>query len=371
MILHLIDSQGMYGAEKVVIMLLRQLMNTDFKCTLGCIRERKDEIPAIAVEAGRLGIPLHFFTMKRGFNPIGVRQINDYINYERIKMIHSHGYKGDIYSGLLHSRNVIKISTVHGWSQETEGLRMRIYEYINRKMLLRMDKVIAVSYKLQCELTSLGLSNNKIRLIYNGIDVIQTKKSEDWASLRQQFGIPPEAILLGAVGRLENIKGHLYLLEAIKILRGTNKMYHLAIAGDGPLREELTNYIHRHHLESCVTLLGFVERIHDFLSMIDVYIMPSLSEGMPLALLEAMSYSKPVVASAVGGINEVITHDKNGILVSPADSDRLAIAIQDSLRDATRMAKIGTEGYRTIEERFTSQVMVQNYINLYSETLQE
>ncbi len=369
MILHLIDSQGMYGAERVVIMLLSHLKDSKFRGILGCIREREDEVPVIAREAQRMGISLHYFTMKRGFNPFGLHQINKYVIDERIRVIHSHGYKGDIYAGLLRRRDIKKISTVHGWSQNTEGLRMSLYEYVHSKMLSRMSRVVAVSQAVKGDLMSRGVIGDKIDLIYNGIGMEQFKPTADLTQLRQRFGIQKEVSLIGAVGRLENIKGHLFLLDAMKILREDKNSYHLAIAGDGPLKDDIIHHIRQHRLESCVTLLGFTDQIHEFLSMIDIFIMPSLSEGMPLALLEAMAHRKPVVASSVGGITEVIEHDKNGILVPPGNAGEIVRVIRELTRNPARMAEIAAEGCKTVAQRFTSQVMVKDYINLYSEAL--
>ena len=207
-VLHLIDSSGMYGAEKVVIALLRELQQSKFPSILGCICDNKNNFPQVGRTAEELGILVEYFPMKRGFSLSGLRHIMEFVRQSDISIIHSHGYKPNILLSLAPRTHFKVVSTVHGWSKSSMDLKGRLYEYLDSLALRRTDKVVAVSQAVQEDLTRKGVPSSKILLIYNGIQHSQAQVDMNVASLRQELGLRTDAFVIGAVGRLSPVKGH-------------------------------------------------------------------------------------------------------------------------------------------------------------------
>lgn len=368
-VLHLIDSNGMYGAETVVLTLLENLLTSSYHCILGCIRDSKTAVPPITKGAQTSNIPLHYFTMKRGLNLFGLQRIVKYIRDKNIRIVHSHGYKPNIYLASLPFRKFKTISTVHGWAKNTAGLKMRIYEFLDSISLKRMDRVVAVSKAVKNDLKERGLRKEKIDLIYNGIKISSRISQFDTSYIRQQFGLSNDDFVIGTAGRLTTIKGHYYLIEAMPAILREIKTCTLLIAGDGPLQNNLTILIQKLNLSAHVKLIGYINDMDQFLSMIDIFALPSLSEGLPVSLLEALALGKPVLASAVGGIPEVITHYNEGVLIPPADTLSISKAIITIFQDKVKRTRIAALGKKLVEDKFSSKAMADHYSNIYSKLL--
>lgn len=365
-VLHLIDSAGLYGAERVILTLLEELKVSRYPGILGCIREKESTVPAIAEEAQHLGIPVVYFTMRRGFSYSGIRCILRFIKENNIQLVHSHGYKPNIYLAVLLKKNLKKVATVHGWSKESGGFRGKIYEFLDAFSLRRFDSVIAVSKAVVEDLSKRGVKKDKVTLIYNGLKISKERPTYEISKIRQEYGLDNNAFVIGVVGRLAAVKGHSYLIEAISLVSKDIKNCHLVIAGEGPLRDELASLIHKYSITERAQLVGYVKDIDQFLAMIDFFALPSLSEGLPISLLEAMDAGKPALASAVGGILEVITDDKEGVLVPPADPFSLAAAIKEIYYNKNLMSDMAIRGKSIVEEKFSLSIMAKQYLSQYS-----
>jgi glycosyltransferase involved in cell wall biosynthesis len=243
---------------------------------------------------------------------------------------------------------------------------MSLYEYLDAQALKRMDCTVAVSSDVAGNLISRGLKEEKIRVVHNGLKVCDITQHIDKNRVRENYGIAPDIMTFGTLGRLARIKGHEVLIRAMPSIVREIGACKLVIGGDGPLNNYLEELVKDLHLEDYVSMVGYVQNVGEFLSMIDVFILPSLSEGLPISLLEAMASGKPVVASSVGGITEVITTSEQGALVVPGDPVVIARAVTELLRDPARMKKMGAEGRQVIRERFSAEIMAKNYLNLYS-----
>jgi len=369
-ILHLIDSGGMYGAEKVVLTLLNELKNTNYPGILGCIRQNDSEIPQIAKDAKRLGISIEYFTMKRGLNYFGIRRISKYISENNIRLVHSHGYKSNIFLSVIRNKKYKTITTVHGWAKNTAGLKARIYELADSISLKKIDKVIAVSEAVIKDLEKNGLNAEKISLIYNGIETNQYEQDIDITKIREKYTLSSDDYVIGAIGRLAKVKGHSYLIDAIPLILKEKINCKLIIAGEGPLREQLLAMIEKYGLTGHVQLLGYTNKIHEIMSMIDLFVLPSLSEGLPISLLEAMAYGKPILASECGGIPEVITNDVKGIMVPPENSEEIAKGVKKFYLQKDKAVKIYAENKRYVDDMFSSRNMANQYIKLYKSLMQ-
>ena len=366
-VLHLIDSAGMYGAEKVIVTLLVELKYSHFPGILGCIRERENEIPQIAIEAANRNIPIHYFTMKRGFNFSGIRSISTFARENKITVIHSHGYKPNIFLNFISARQVKKIATVHGWSKETGALKSRIYEFLDSLALRRMHCIVAVSKAVENDLASRGLRKDRIEIIYNGIIFNQEHNNSqaDVSQLRAEYNISNCTFVIGTLGRLVNVKGHNYLIQAMPFILKEIPNCVLLIAGTGSLKTYLENLIKDLDLVNNVKLIGYVKDLNKFFSIIDLFVLPSLSEGLPISLIEAMAFGKPIVASMAGGIPEVIVNEDTGILIPPANVNKLEKTIINLSKDKDKMQRLSANSRKFVKTNFSSTNIAKQYENIY------
>ncbi|MBI4347714.1 MAG: glycosyltransferase [Elusimicrobia bacterium] len=215
-------------------------------------------------------------------------------------------------------------------------------------------------------LEELRYDSAKVSTIYNGVDIASWPVSKaDRTRLRAQLRLNPEDVLVGAVGRLDVQKGHRYLIEAVAKLKAAQPVK-LAIAGDGPLRRELESLARQLRVEEDVAFLGEVKDVPAWLSAFDVFALPSLWEGLPNAMLEAMAMGLPVVATNVDGVPEILQHDVDGLLCAPKDSQSLFVQLQDLVMDPELRSKLGASAKRAIKERFKLMDMISNYEKLYA-----
>jgi glycosyltransferase involved in cell wall biosynthesis len=215
-------------------------------------------------------------------------------------------------------------------------------------------------------LEELGYEEPKVTTIYNGVDIASWPISRtDRARIRAKLKLEPQDVLLGAVGRLDYQKGHSFLIEAVAKLRATQPVK-LVLVGDGPLRRELENLARTLRIEEACLFAGEVQDIPAWLSAFDVFALPSLWEGLPNALLEAMAMGLAVVATKVDGVPELVRHDANGLLCEPKDTQTLFVALQDLVLDPELRQRLGAEAKRAIKEKFRLMDMIANYEKLYS-----
>jgi glycosyltransferase involved in cell wall biosynthesis len=235
--------------------------------------------------------------------------------------------------------------------------------YTNLLYNRKLDGVIAISRVIAEGLAQSGVERRKIRHIPSGIEPDRFI-SADAEKLTSKD--PP---VIGSAAVLEARKGHEFLLEAAALLKadGVNLTYR--IAGDGPLRRQLERQVAHLGLQGQVQFLGFVGDIAKFFVDIDIFVMPSLHEGLGVAVLEAMAAGKPVIASRIGGLAESVADDVTGILVPPANATALAQAIAKLVQSRSLAREMGQQGRRRIERHFTLEQMAAANETYYYELL--
>lgn len=212
----------------------------------------------------------------------------------------------------------------------------------------------------------LGYDPARVRTIYNGVDIAGWPSSKlERRQKRLELRLTAEEFLIGTTGRLDDQKGHPVLIRAVHLLKG--QPLRCAILGEGPGRPALEKLIRRHHLERQVWLLGQRDDVTTWLSALDLFVLPSLWEGLPNSLLEAMAMGLPVVATAVDGVAEVIEDGKNGLLVPPRDPKALSRKILQLLQDPAARARLGEAAQKTITDRFGVLDMISSYEKTYAE----
>jgi glycosyltransferase involved in cell wall biosynthesis len=282
----------------------------------------------------------------------------------RIDLLHAHEFAMNTYGSLASLLGRTKVvATVHGKSYYAEKLRRRLaYRWVSRRA-----RMVAVSEDIKNFLVEkVGVEPRRILTIYNGIDHRGYELGpETRRAVREELGIGEDQPVIGAVGSLYPVKGHTHLIKAASIVLRSFAEPVFLIAGGGSLLEGLRAEAAALGITDRVRFLGFREDIPRILQAIDIYTMPSLSEGLPLSALEAMASRRPVIASRVGGIPEVVLDGATGYLVPVENHGSLAARILDLLRDPALARRLGETGKRRVVEVFSLSTMMQRYQELY------
>ena len=209
-----------------------------------------------------------------------------------------------------------------------------------------------------------GIPRERALTIHEGIDLAHVDAAPP-VSVREAFWLPTNAPVVGCVGALVDHKGHRYLVHAAADIVRAVPEARIVILGEGDLRDELSRMIHELGLERHVLLPGFRPDVLSLLKAVDVFVMPSITEGLGTSILDAMACRKAVVASAVGGIPEVVEDGRTGLLVPPRDASALGSAIVRLLRDPSLAGRLADAGRARVEQRFTADRMVQDTLDVY------
>jgi glycosyltransferase involved in cell wall biosynthesis len=287
----------------------------------------------------------------------------------RPDVIHNHMYRAELVGtraaialGEVGHRRPYVVSTVHSSRVRSEEDREML-----RVLTPQMNQLIAVSKMIEAKLESEGRTTAPIRRIYNGVDLSRYENQEPCCTLPEEYGMEPGSQIVGVVARLEPEKGHPTLLEAWPaVLRSVPDAY-LLIVGEGSRRDALEALARDLHIAHRVVFTGRRDDVPAVTAALDVAVLPSYREAQGLSILEALALSRPVVASDVGGIPEVITDGVTGLLVPPHDADALAAAIVRLLRDHPYADTLGRAGHDMVHDRFDIGTMVGLVQQIYEE----
>jgi glycosyltransferase involved in cell wall biosynthesis len=316
-VLQLISSSGFFGAENVILELSKELETSDFKPVIGCFNNKYNPHVEIADRAKENDLSVEIIDCTSQFDIKAIRCLRKIIKERNINIIHSHNYKSNYYALISTlGMGVPLISTCHNWIGTS--VKTKLYERLDKLQLIWFDKIVAVSEPIKYELFANRISSRKVKLISNGIDVNRFQCNRN-SKIREEFDIPSEKKIIGVVGRLTEEKGHVLLIDAAKDILRSNPDIVFLIIGYGPLMEGLKNKAHQ--LPFIFT--GNRNDLPDLYSAMDIFVLPSLNEGMPMVLLEAMAAKKPVVATNVGSINTVIKDRENGLLIENCNKEEL------------------------------------------------
>lgn len=309
----------------------------------------------------------------RGFRYQVVRELDRIIKAEGVDIIHAQRHKSAFYAALAARKNsrVRLVTTVHGQNRSRSFFR----KIGNRILWPRINRIIAVSEAVRRDilLANPWFPADRIEVVYNGIDLAVFSRNDlDEAASRALFGLPAQSWLWGAVGRLAPVKGHDILLKAWARSEIGKRGGHLAIAGEGRSREELTALARELGIANEISLLGHVKDIPRFLAVLDGFAMPSRHEGFPLAILEALAAGLPVVASRVGGIPEILTNLANkgqSVLVPFEDEKELGIAMEQVMAWPELLRKQAVAGIKQQAKLFDGNRMIARMDSLYRDLM--
>lgn len=269
-------------------------------------------------------------------------------------LVHTHGYFADIVAiPIAKLLKIPVISTCHGYISYNK--KLALYNSLDRFFLKYSDKVIAVSEGIKNDLKKSKIKDEKIHVIQNTMKINEANKQIHFSKRmekRNLLNIGDQKWVIGYVGRLSEEKGLKHLIEAAGILRQSGTQLTVLIIGEGPQEDELKNLVKEKGLEDTVIFTGFQMDIKNWLPAIDIFVLPSLTEGTPVSLLEAMGYGIPVVATAVGGVPQLITSGENGILVSPSRPEEIVRAVISLLGNGKLLRSISKAARKTMISKF-------------------
>jgi glycosyltransferase involved in cell wall biosynthesis len=249
------------------------------------------------------------------------------------------------------------------------GHVLLLYNLMDSFIVRRADRVIAVSDKIAHELRMSGVKQERLRVIDNGINTERFTIKRITGSLRASLKIGADTQVIGTIGSLTNEKGHECLLNAIPEVSRTFPEAVFILVGEGSERRRLESLSRRLEIQKNVVFAGMRKDIPEILSILDVFVFPSLKEGLPMALLEAQAARVPTIASAVGAIPKVIKDGFTGTLVQPGDPQSLARAVVRALSDRRMACEMAQRGFERVRDNFSSEIMAEKYHQLYSELL--
>jgi len=364
-IVHLAASPFLGGPESQMLGLIGHLPVGD-RSTVLSFSERGRCRPLLEA-AKALGAEVVELEQNTPHYRASAREIADHLTRVNADVLLCHGYKPDIL-GVLAARkiSVPVVSVSHGWTAAT--FKVRVNETIDRLCLQGMDRVVCVSERQARRVRRAGVPARKIVVIHNAIDVSRYG-TRDLAIREQLLSLFPTTqrprLLVGAAGRLSPEKGYAVLVDAAaKVLRDVPDVGFIHF-GEGPLRAEITAQIAAHDLQDRFVLAGFRADLPQVYSSLDVFTLPSFTEGLPVVVLEALAASVPVVATAVGGTPEVVSNGENGFLVPPRDAKALARGIVTCIA-ADRRA-LGEQGRALVFDRFTFTTQAERYRTMFAE----
>ena len=251
-------------------------------------------------------------------------------------------------------------------------LIFNLYEStISKCVVNRAKMIISISEHLIPRLYNLGVSPNKIRVIPHGINASEYKPKKRGHHFRNLLGIKPTELVIGYVGRLVPLKGVSFLIDAFKIVSGKNSNAKLLIVGDGPQRKQLEYLSGNMKSEKKIIFTGFVpkERMPEIYNTLDIFVLPSFTEGLSNTLLEAMASGKPIITTPVGGNTELIENGKNGYLVHTRSVKELAERILDLLNAPNERTQMGKAGRTKILNQYTWEKIIPRYEKVYKQVL--
>ncbi len=371
-VLQIIDSGGLYGAEVMLLSLMQELQQLGIETTLASIGDPGVPEKPIELEARLRSLRVQQFRFRPGLNLSGATKVLRFARQEGIDLLHSHGYKGNILFGLLPRlvRPMPMVSTLHGWTW-TGGLnRMLLYERLDALALKNVDRVVLVNDALKSNPRLQGKLAQRIRVIENGLPCGDDTQPVDTGGLDQSIvEFCSKGMTIGAVGRLSPEKGFDLLIDAFAALVSQGGDLRLVIMGEGMLRSSLETQIARLGLQDRILLPGYRPHGHAYLTLFHIFAMPSLTEGLPMVMLEAMRAGVPIVASAVGGIPRLLDTGKAGLLIPAGQLQPLKQGLKDMLEQPQQALERAQRASRRLIEHYSSRAMAKKYLDMYQEVL--
>lgn len=362
-VLHIIQNSKRGGVQLQLLNLLtaydRQLINPTV-CCLGV----QDEVGSLMEKQGIDFVSLNV-TRHYRFSSKLIIDMYRLMKSRNIQVVRAHKYSASIYGRIAAwlARVPIIITSVHGNYHKD----LRFERHVANKLLSRItDRIVAMSESIRQDIIAHDhIEPSKIIVVRNGVDTELFSPAGTAGSIRNELGLGENETIIGFVGRLVPAKGLQYLLEAFAEMKKQIAGSKLLIVGSGQLMELLRGMVHEKGLKDDVVFAGERSDIPQLLAVMDIFVMPSIAEGLPNALLEAMAAGKPVLVTCAGGMGEVIQNGINGLVVPVSDPAALSEGLRRIAGDRGSAKKMGAAAREDILEHFSIRATARSWEDLY------
>jgi len=360
----LIGSTGLYGAERWILALMRAIDADAVRSTIvNLVDDAAVESEVVAAAHSR-GLAAFDFPTGGKFNPFAALRLARLARAQKVQVIQGHGFKSDLI-GLLTARlaGCKAMTTPHGWSFEADS-KLQMYEKLDRALFPFMDVVCPLSSDLADEIIGSG-RKSKVRLITNGVDLDEIRDVPRADSPGDQ------SFSIGYIGQLIERKDLPTLLAALQILSREQAKVRLTVVGDGPRMASLREEVGRLGIEDRVIFMGFRPDAAAYLKTFGAFVLPSLMEGIPRCIMEAMACDIPVVVSDIPGNRDLVVQNDTGLLFPPRDSQELARQLRFLMEHPERGQAMALRARQKVESQFSNRTMAAQYAALYHELLEK
>lgn len=366
-IAHVIHAMGVGGAEVLVDQMVRRL-DSEYRCVVAVL----DDIGLIGHRLRADGFIVEHLNRQPGIDRACAKRLCEFADRQGASILHAHQYtpffQAMLSRGLTGSRPVL--FTEHG--RHFPDLPSRKRMAVNRMLLRRCDRLVGCGQAVrQALIDNEGLPDGRVEVVYNGVDLTELGQPSSGARkrIRSEFSLVDNDFVAIQVARLNALKDHQTALRAVHRLIEAMPNFKLLIAGDGEERGAIEATIHDLKLGNHVLLAGTRKDVADLLAASDMFLMTSISEGIPLTIIEAMAAGVPVVSTDVGGIPEMVTHEHSGLLTRAGDDQALAAAISRMQKDDALRENCIRNGLQVAQQKFSLDTMLNGYKQIYSEML--
>jgi glycosyltransferase involved in cell wall biosynthesis len=365
-ICQVLHSLRMGGAEVLAARLARQLGDT-YRFVFACL----DEIGTLGHELQGEGFPVELLGRRPGIDWKGSVRLAKFLRREQVDLLHAHQYTPFFYSTMARFfyRRPSILFTEHGRHFPDYPRRKRMIA--NRLLLKGRDRVIGVGEAVrQALVRNEGMRAERVGVVYNGVDLTPFQHGSSQREIvRREIGVEATGPVILQVARLDYLKDHATAIRMLERVVRVRRQARLVLVGDGPEQTKIEELIRQRNLGAHVRLLGLRNDVARLLSAADVFLLTSISEGIPLTLIEAMAAGLPVVATRVGGIGEVVVDGETSLLAASGDDAALAESILRLADNPDLGRQLGTNGRERAFAMFSEAKMHAGYRQLYREML--
>lgn len=369
-ILYIITKSNWGGAQRYVYDMATEVSKKNFDVSVilggnGVLKERLDtkHIPTISLTS--LQRDVHLLNDFKVFT-----ELRNIYKQEKPDVVHLNSSKigilGALAARMTHVPTIV--FTAHGWAhtEDRPWYQKKIIKFLHWLTIILSHTTIAVSEQTRKELADTPFVSKKLVTVYNGVTPPNLFK-KDYARkiLCQNKQLPEDAVVLGTIAELHTNKGLSYAIEACEKIMQTTQNFFFIIIGSGEKEAELKTLVEEKGLSDHILFFESSEA-NRYLSAYDVFILPSIKEGLPYTILEAGCAHLPVIASKIGGIPEIIKHDSNGLLITPRSVEEISLAISTLIHNQLLREKLGTALYTDISKKFSTRAMVENTFTYYN-----
>ncbi len=366
-ILHMIETTGPGGAERVFVDIVKRL-------------DREEFVPVVLLAGEgwlcdnivKTGVEPEIIKNSGAYDWKFIKGVINLIKNKKVDVIHSHLDDTNVYANIIGtlSRKPV-VATYHGmigtWHIKNfkDSIKLAIVRH-------HAKYIVAVSDFLKAELVKAGgFKDNQMRRIYNGVDFDALEEKKEGSSLRTEFDLHDKSVLIGTIGNMEVWKGFDYLIKAAPLIieKVPNAYFFIVGEGKGKILNSIRALISSLNLQDRVLLTGFREDISSIIRQLEVFVLPSISEGLSIATIEAMALGKPVVVTDSGGPKEIVDNEMTGLIVPPKDSKAISEGVIRLLSDKTYAVKLGINGKIAVRNKFGIDENINRYADLYRSCL--